>query len=149
MMLNTLAQRVVTELRQAQTYALGNVSRTATTFFPYGVYFDASENDTLRFFVDLNSNGKYQPNELVETIKLNPGNTISKLCVNMEKEVKTIANCTSVSKLNVVFTRPYPEPMLDSTPPNPPYGDAEIILSSDNGATKTVIVWMTGQLAIE
>ena len=150
MMLKTLAERIVTELRQAQTYSLGNVKGSAATFgIPYGVNFNTATNNTIIFFRDDSGDGTYNSgtDTLIETVKFNTGNTITGICVNLKKN----GACTAVNVLDVTFTRPYPEPEISSAScsAGSPCGDAEITLTSDNGTTKTIVVWMTGQLAIE
>jgi prepilin-type N-terminal cleavage/methylation domain-containing protein len=149
-LLNTLAHRIVSEFRQAQTYALGNVDKTSN-FLPYGVFASTNNTSSIIFFGDTSKNKKYEAGELVETLRFNTGNVITKLCVNMKKDGRDPSNCTSVTELHVTYTRPYPEPTIVPTPSvaGAPYADAEIIISTGTGITKTIVVWMTGQLAIE
>ena len=150
LVLNTLARQIVTEIRRTQTFAMGNVK--ASSLFPsYGLYADMSNPNSLIFFVDLNGNHLYDGGaELAETIKFSNANYISDLRVNMKKDPP---NGTSVTKLTIVFTRPYPEPAFIPTPivSGAPYSDGEIILSGTGSSapTKTIVLWITGQLAVE
>ena len=148
--LNNLANRVVTEIRGAQNYSLSSVS-VGGAFVPYGVSFDAATPKSFVFFMDKNGNGQYDaPTELINTLQLQIGNTITKVCVNMKADNLTPSNCTQApqSKMNITFKRPYPEPFFLPAG-TPPYSDIDIVLSSDSGLQKTVIVWITGQLAIQ
>jgi hypothetical protein len=146
--LNTLAYRITSEVRRAQTYALGNINNSGVGLLvPYGVYFNTATPRDVVLFADVNKSRKYDAGDvLIETLGLNAGNSVSGLCVNMKK---LPANCT-VTSLSVTFLRPYPEPTIS---PNiavgAPYGDADIKISTDSGLEKTIVVWATGQLAIE
>lgn len=157
LLLNTLAHQIITEVRHAQTFATANVSN-AGIYSPYGIFFDINVPKSFTLFSDFGSprNKIYDGGaELVQNFSLKGGNTISKLCVNMKKDNKTTADCTEVPRLHVTFTRPYPEPTFRATDASnvivgpPTITDVDVVLSSDTGQQKTLIIWIMGQIVIE
>jgi hypothetical protein len=151
--LNTLTQQIVTEVRHAQTYSLANVNTTigASEFQAYGVYFNITTPNSVILFTDLNKNTIYDGGiELINTFTIKNQNKISKICVNMKADNKNPSNCTSSPNvfINATFTRPYPEPILSSNLLAAPT-DVDIILQTDTGIQKTVVIWVTGQIAVE
>jgi type II secretory pathway pseudopilin PulG len=151
--LNTLAHQIITEIRYAQTYATANIIDSSGGTLPYGVFFSSASPNSFIVFADKNKDGLYNAgtDTLINTFKLKNNNTISNLCVNLKK-TPPVCNILSPNTLNITFVRPYPEPIIKTGVGDPvsgaPYGDAEITLSSGL-LQKTIVIWKTGQLAIE
>ncbi len=151
--LNTLANQVISVIRQSESYALTKPALSIGNYPPYGVYFSTGSPSSFILFKDTNKDHLYTEGESLQNLTFQPGFTIAKLCVNMKKNNKTPTTCTSVTNIDVSFTRPYPEPTITTTTSTVgeiPFTDVEIILSSGAGnIQKTIVVWVTGQLAIE
>ncbi len=160
--LDNLTHQVALYVRQAQVYGI-SVSSTYSEFKGYGVYFSASSADqkTFIFFNDQNGNGRYDPmsspcsgdpsDECVEKIKVQSGDYIYQIWANQ----KTLSPGTELEAVHIVFTRPNPDARIlginksDGSTFAGQIADVEIYLKSAREAVKRIVVWSTGQVAVE
>ncbi|MDP3661472.1 MAG: prepilin-type N-terminal cleavage/methylation domain-containing protein [bacterium] len=164
-----LAYDVALSLREAQSYGISVRESTVGGAFNngYGIHF---KSDTFFvFFSDKNNNRKYDgtsldgvcvqggESECLAVYKLERGNSIASFC-----GVLTAAgslDCrnftsgdTSVSFLDIVFKRPYPDAFIRTdlnTQNEERYQSARVLLvSPKRRESRTVEVFQTGQIAI-
>ncbi len=148
--LENLGHEIALTIRQAQVF--GVASRefgVGSQIFPsHGVRFESAENATFSLYADVDKNKKYTDvSELLETFTIRGGNHISQICGFLTPS----SNCISLQTLDVVFTRPDPEPSIigkieggESS-----YSYATVTVESRRGATSIVTVWSNGQIAIQ
>ncbi len=153
--LNTLANLVSTEIRQAQSREIG--STYLNEMKASGVSFDMTYPNSYMSFADSsalgnNRNDNLDPScggECKERMTIKSGSSISQLCGNIKKN----RTCTPVNSLHIAFLRPNPEPTItgvDTSNNILPFSDAEIMITSSDGSiTKTIVVWSTGLITVE
>lgn len=143
----TLAARtVVSSIRAAQFYGIGVKEFGPGEFPAYGVYFGPLPAVSYIVFADVDENNQWSgSSERVETQSILKRGYIDNggLC---GKENGQPIDC-SLSGLNIIFKRPYPDIFLygDNTSQGP-YDYVEITISSTRGNTKKVVVWKSGQV---
>jgi prepilin-type N-terminal cleavage/methylation domain-containing protein len=140
----------------------------------FGVHFDPNVKNSFFIFADSNTNGVYDSvseTPPIETFKAQYGFTISTLCAIDSSNNAFCApgctgatvlpsgivcgNSTAINSLDMVFKRPDPDAIITIngiSPPtnNPfPYSQAYIIVQAPGGATRSVIVSLTGQIIIK
>lgn len=169
--LDNLTHQVALIIRQAQVYGI-SVSQIYSSSKAYGVYFSTATPGDQKTFVLFNDRHGpfagdnapdkiYNPgpdpcggvdlnDECVEKVSIQSGDTVGTL---KAREKTDPANALTLKALYVVFTRPNPDAnILGVDANNNQYDklpDAEITLQSPKGATKRVVVWSTGQIAVE
>lgn len=148
--LDNLAHEVALAVRQAQVFGVSaREFGVGTGVFPTrGAHFDGVQNTTFFLFVDTDGNNKYSGTpELAETFTIGRRNYISSLC----GFVTSVSSCTPLDTVDIVFTRPDPEPTIlgkvDSS--EALYSYTTITVSSPGGASRTIAVWSNGQIAIQ
>lgn len=151
---NRAAQEISLTLRSAQARALAVQKFAPTGQFPqgYGVFFTTAANTSYILFADLDENGLYTKQEMVEEIDLPKPLTVAGL---LAKE-KTSPPGISYRELHIVYYRPDPVIVMrgvdaGSIPADLGAGDVEIILGSSDGSTslRKVVAWTTGQVSVE
>ncbi len=158
LVLRNVANQAAVVIRKAQIQGIsvkGFVTGTGEVFPSYGVNFAMSDNTTFALFADippLLGNGIFDGTcpssaECVQRYTLARGYTIKQLCGN-QKTGGPLATC-ALAFLDVTFTRPDPEALLLGNPGDIVFSDAEIVLQSRNGTTKTIVIWETGQITVE
>ncbi|MDP3726506.1 MAG: prepilin-type N-terminal cleavage/methylation domain-containing protein [bacterium] len=147
--LENLGHEIALTVRQAQVF--GVASRefgVGSNIFPsHGVRFDSAQNTTFFLYADTDKNKKYTGTpELLETFTIRGGNHISKIC----GFITPSSNCTELQVLDVVFTRPDPEPTITGKIEGgeAAYSYVTVTVESRRGATSVVTVWSNGQIAI-
>ncbi len=149
--LENLANEIALAVRQAQVF--GVASREfgiGSSIFPtHGAHFDSTQATTFFIYADTNDNSKYDGDaELLETFTVRRRNYISGLCGFLTSD----SICTPLTKLDVTFSRPDPEPTVLGTIANGEeanYSYATITVKSPPGNTRMVRVWSNGQIAIQ
>ncbi|MFA4890510.1 MAG: prepilin-type N-terminal cleavage/methylation domain-containing protein [Candidatus Paceibacterota bacterium] len=154
--LKKTSQEIAFAVREAQVYSL-SVKEYNGTFPGYGVHFDISKPDTIILFADVNKNSKYDEFDegdgidgKVKEYKIRTSDSFSSLCGN---EKSSPPGSCGLSKMDAVYLRPNPLITLKgwdnggSLLPN--FSDVEILISSPGGATKKIIIWVSGQITIE
>ena len=98
--------------------------------------------------------------ECVELFTIQSSEKIVALCGNLKSSGATLENWQSVpgadcslTALDIVFTRPDPDATITGESvvagEAVSFSDAEIVVASPRGDKKTVVVWQTGQIAVE
>lgn len=165
-LITNLATQVALTIREAQVSSLSVRAQAGTFNTGYGVLFTKANPTQYILFSDNGTTpGVYDSGDvIIETVKLPPGNTISKFCGfdgSLAPGFEPVASCsgttTPVSKLNITFIRPNPDARVVrqdtaniSTPINPPYTfNARIYVRSPNGLEKKVRVSALGLVSVE
>ncbi|MBI2109178.1 MAG: prepilin-type N-terminal cleavage/methylation domain-containing protein [Parcubacteria group bacterium] len=148
--LDNLAHEVALSVRQAQVFGVSSKeSAIGSGIFPsHGAHFDINQNAKFSLFIDIDENNKYTgESELSETFNIQRRNYISEICGFLT----SASSCTPLDVVDIVFTRPNPEPTLLGKVgvSENLYSYATITISSPSGATRSVVVWSNGQIAIQ
>ncbi|OGG57425.1 hypothetical protein A2853_03620 [Candidatus Kaiserbacteria bacterium RIFCSPHIGHO2_01_FULL_55_17] len=157
-LLENLAYDIALSIRQAQVYGI-SVHRFGATNFRvgYGLHFSKNDPITYVFFADANpsgGNGLYEENqnETIESSTIGRGYYIDKLCAPAGADAAT---CTSVDRLDIIFKRPEPDAFISANgvsgivTPAALQESARVVLKSPRGDEKSVIVEISGQIAIQ
>ena len=160
--LDNLTHQVALIIRQAQVYGI-SVSQ-GNQFRGYGVHFSVENPASQSMFTLFNdrnpSDKKYSPganpcngdinDECLEKISIRSGDTISLITAKAKTDPQ---NAINLKEVHIVFTRPNPDAnILGIDFGNNQYdklADVQITLKSLRLSTKKVIVWSTGQIAVE
>lgn len=143
-LLGNLAYDIALSIREAQVYGL-SVRQFASEFqIGYGVHF--SGTDSYVFFADINRNGLYDNpgDSIIQTYSLGRGHSILRYCADAECSDSASNN---VTYLDVVFFRPDPDASF-ATNRGTSYSEANIVVTSPAGATRTIAVQTTGQISV-
>lgn len=136
-------------MRKAQTFALGvrEFGQGSGVFPGYGAHFElASERDYV-LFADLNENREYDgSSEDVEALYIETSPKIFNLCAG--EKTQPPGDC-SLSELDITYLRPAPTIFFKSGIQNLTYADVQIKIKTPDGGIKTIVIWSTGQVAIE
>lgn len=153
--LQNLSQDIALQLKRAQTEGSGGKANQCSFLQKpaYGIFFNKNKNQ-FTYFADLNNNKYYDTtsicvagSESQEVFSIGNGNTISKICVNQKTG---LGNCsTTITDLQVTFTRPDLSATIVSGTYLSTILDAEIELLSASGQKKQIVIWPTGQISIE
>lgn len=151
-LIGNLAYDVALSVRQAQVFGLSvREFEVGSGQFAigYGVHFDSNTPSSYIFFADVNDNQIYDgPSEVVEILTLRNGYTIAEVCGELPTGTK---KCTpsDITFLDIVFERPNPEAIINTSVLSDVYSKAEITVMSPKGAERMVTVWSTGQISVE
>lgn len=140
------AEDIASSVRQVQAYGLGvKESGAGSGVFPgYGIYFQSAIPGSYVLFADKNNNFQDDAGEAINTIPIQNNIQISDLCAN-QKQIPT-GPC-GLSNLTAIYLRPQPQVILISGGFS--YADIEIKIKGIRGTTKTIILWLSGQISIE
>lgn len=152
LVLRNVAQQVALVVRKAQISGIsvqGIGSGAATVFPSYGINFDTSRNNSFVLFADTGIKNKLLDSacpsaECIQRYVLANGYTIKSLYGNQ----KTSAPGTSLNRLDISFTRPNPDALIVGNSVLG-FSDAEVVIQSKSGVTKTIVIWKTGQISIQ
>jgi type II secretory pathway pseudopilin PulG len=166
--LTSLAYDMALSIREAQVRAVGtqqfsDSDGVGRLEIGYGLHFDVTDGTSYLFFADCNSptdpsvcngndaDGQYKPadDDVIEIFTLAQGNTISGVCV-------TPGACRAVGPMlnplrfiDIVFRRPDPDAKITSFPTSVDRDETQIIISSPQGQTRTILVTKTGQISVQ
>lgn len=136
--------------RQAEAYGSGvKEFGTGSDIFPgYGIYFQKSSPKDYLIFADTNGSKTYDgPSELVQQFHISTAGSVYDICGNQKTNPPGACN---LSSLVVVYLR---SPTgLDITVRGGDgnnYTDAEVIIKSARGLQSKLILWVSGQIAVE
>ena len=151
--LSNLSQDVALSVRLAQSYGL-NVRRDASAGFDtsYGVHFDSSDNTSYLIFRDTGRTGSGYTGNDEEVFQLNQGYTISNLCARIAGSANS--NCFSggsgtITDMDITFDRPKPDANFRDNNGSTNYESVTINVSAPDGATKSIIVRITGYINVQ
>lgn len=158
MALNRTAQEVALTFRKAQSFALA-VRGFGSQFPGYGVRFDLADSDrAFILFADFPTGtedflgdqryGGPDSGEKVEEFRIQTAAKITRLCKNKQPDGVSWENC-ELSNVEAVYTRPDPIIALRADGDAQGVSNLGIEISSLRGVTKTIVVWITGQVTIE
>lgn len=161
LILRNVVQQVALVVRKAQIEGVSvrGIDRGLGEVFPsYGVSFDTSAagipppNTGFVLYADFpaqSGNNIFDgvcpaSLECVQRYSLAKGYTIKELWGNRKSGFPG----TSLSRLDVAFMRPNPDAFIIGNA-STAFSDAEIVVQSKAGSTKTIVIWKTGQISIE
>lgn len=136
-------------VREAQTYGTATKEKSQGSTDPdaaqlgYGIYLSTSGSEnSATLFVDTNDNGVYNSNEARTIFTLPPRVSLSDFC-----GVQGVSRDCNMPHMTIFFKRPKTDALI--TAPGGTYDSAELVLSSVHGGTRTVRVYVTGQIAVQ
>lgn len=135
-------------VREAQTFGVATKEESKGSTDPdaakkgYGIYLSASSGNTATLFVDSNDNGVYNSSEAISTFTPSSRVSISGFCVL----TGAVRDCTR-PYVTIFFKRPKTDAYISHGGTS--YDSAEMILTSTYGGTRTVRVYVTGQIAVQ
>ncbi len=158
-LLANLAYDVALSVRQAQTYGVGVKQNISGTFDrSYGIHF--GNRGYYILFSDNNNNGNYDLGngdsgcfpgyECLNFWKLQRGNYIQRICAGASCSDSPAGS--NIDGIDIVFTRPDPEPKITGFRNGSPAATAEtatITVASPQGATRSVVVRSSGQISVQ
>ena len=134
-LLKSQAYELAIDIRRAQVAGVSVAGNDVVyRSRPFGIYVDGANNQ-YKLFHDNNGNGAYDSGEALETTGIDSRFTIS--CIKYET-----GSC--INTATVLFKRPNFDAVLPGN-----HTELQITLSSQNGATRTVAVYVTGQVAVQ
>jgi prepilin-type N-terminal cleavage/methylation domain-containing protein len=170
--LQNLSQQIALQVSSAQKKALAGSRPILQNFIPsgsggtawlpaYGVCFTTEANGCtlasqygaqnqikgFTLFVDDKNDLEYNnPQEKLDTIEIKGGDYIYELCVNEATNPQS-SSC-NVNELQIIYTRPdiSPEIMYDTSLQSA--NDATVKIQSENGQTREVVIWKSGQIEV-
>ena len=145
--LSRTVQAVAVSFREAESSALAvrEFKPDSISYFPaYGLHFENPPLTTYFLFADLNNNRVYDAGEKADEFQINGQPRVSRLCGGTRSSPPGRCDLT---RLDVVFVRPNPDIFINSDKGS--FSDAEAVLLLPDGQEKKVVIWSTGQLAIE
>ena len=155
-LMNQTARQIASTLRDAEQRSVSVSQRGGATVKNYGVYFDTAANSDFVLFNDADDNLKYDSsgvcdNECIANYSFTQG-------VHIKSLKKPDDN--TLNGMHVIFYRPDPSIKISDESgmcvsgvlpcPVGGYGPFKITIESrDTSLTKTIDVWLTGQISIE
>ncbi len=137
-LLRDLAYEVALSVREAQVLGISVRGQGGVFTDAYGVHF--TSGTTYTSFIDEDDNGRYDMGEDLSSYTIGQGNAITDLCAE--------TTC-GLDSLDVLFRRPEPDALFFTDPAVSPIGSARVVLGGQDGGTRAVRIWSTGQIAVE
>jgi prepilin-type N-terminal cleavage/methylation domain-containing protein len=154
--LSNLAHDVALTLRQAQTYGINVKESSLNVFSSYGVSFSITSNKNFILFADSSPLGSYDGGfdscpssapECVDRYSIKRGNYIKSICAGPSESE---CDSNNAATLNILFQRPDSDAHIRSSKySTSDQSFAKIVVASENGNTKSIIVRNTGQIYVE
>jgi len=147
--IENLAHEIAISIRQAQVFGqnIREFGAGSNQFPSYGVHFDSTNKNSFVFFADVNGNKKYDSpdcvsvgTECIERFIIQTGSSISDLCGD---------TVCSRDSLDVTFTRPDPDAYILSNGAGSPHSTGDIVVTTNKGESKKVVVSAVGQISIK
>lgn len=157
-------QSLASDIRRVQVYGISVKENPEETgqFPAYGMHFDfLNLGDRVYFlFADVNDNALYDDGELVSSNDVPAPGYVYDICSKLKTPDIPNPNCNvechstnpGITGLDIIFKRPTPDIYLyriQGAVPIGPCEDVEIVVRSPRGGSKTVVIWRTGQVAVE
>lgn len=167
LVLANTAYDIALTLRSAQTYGLGSRGVGAAANVGYGVHFVRGNPDSFTFFADTaggescaGATPDCKPGDrvytegdtVIQAYKLGNGMTVSDICAYaLGSWSCAYAQGGGLSSLDIVFSRPNPDPFMSkdgSYPPDPAFRvtAACLVISSPQGSAQFLSVGSSGQI---
>ena len=153
--LSTTSQDVSLLIRGVQSYSSSvreSSSGTGQFSYGYGIDFDMSDLKSVTLFTDKNSNKVYDLGDtLVEKNILRNGVTIKSVCVT---DATNTQSCSaSFKSLQITFIRPSLSATISTVDTSgfirTSWASGQIVLTSQQGVTKTISVNSFGQISVQ
>jgi prepilin-type N-terminal cleavage/methylation domain-containing protein len=153
--LSTTAQDVSLTIRSVQSYSSSvreSSGGTGQFSYGYGISFDMSDLKSVTLFTDKNSNKVYDLGDtLVDKSLLRNGVSIKSICATDSANVQSCSS--SFKSLQITFIRPSLSATISTVDTSgfirTSWVSGQIILSSQQGITKTISVNSFGQISIQ
>ena len=144
------SEDIASNVRLAEAYGLGVKESSADLFPGYGVYFKSTVTNSYVIFADNNNDSIYQVSEKIKDLTIQTSVQIYDLCANVKQ---TPPGTCGLASLTTFFKRPTPIVSLKGEQTIGgvvvPASDIEIKIRGSRGTTKTIVVWLSGQISIE
>lgn len=149
-LLRALAYNVALSFREAQTFGISGRSVGGTFAYRYGVYIASASPTQYILFGDTNNNSAYEASEVITAYSMNAGYGFSEFCARLSNGVERCASTGSIANLTIMFKRPEPDAVIrtNNMGPSDVYTQATVTMVSPTGATRSVTVTTTGQIAV-
>ncbi len=147
-LLRDLAYDVALSFREAQVFGISGKSSGGTFAYRYGVYIAKGAPTQYILFGDRNNNSAYDSNEVITAYSMRAGYGISEICAHRSDGYNRCASTNDLANLTVMFKRPEPDAIIRTDATGEVYTDATVTLTSASGATRSVTVTSTGQIAV-
>lgn len=154
-LLSTVAYEVAITIRETQVIATsvsGIESGGNTTFdAPYGIYLDEANGDSYIQYADINEDGAYDSStdEIRNEYTVGDLFTIQDVCTDTGSDVECFSD-SSLSVVDIIYQRPSSSAIIYTTGGSGgTMRKVDIIIASDGGATSTVSVYKSGQIAVD
>lgn len=163
--LAALAREIGLLVREAQVYGLAvkEFPEQQLLFPPYGVHISKDKPREVIFFGDIGSHAFIYESgdgcgedstECIRRMTLSGPEYIDKICVipgGGQGGDEDLTEVCDIDGLNITFRRPDPEAWIVADDPLKRYNGARIYLRSnkDSRETRTVRIWITGQISIQ
>lgn len=156
---DSLAHQIAQWIRDAQISSMG-VRRSSGGSFDhgYGLHFTTAGGAQFVYFSDTNDNGIYDTGSdgVEETVGLLQGYKVTLIC-GQHSGIDTDLSCggesrfTSLPFADISFRRPNPDALIKGYPVggSDAYSPLRITITAPKGYTRTVVVYVTGQVSIE
>lgn len=157
---DSLAHQIAQWVRDAQISSMGvRKSKILGVFAPgYGLHFSASVPDQFIYYVDSNGNGVYDSgsDSIEQTVKLLQGYKITLICgrhsgIPVDTTCGGYGQFAAQSFSDISFKRPNPDANIygDNIAGSSVYSPLRITITAPQGYSRTVVVYVTGQVSIE
>lgn len=153
--LQNLAYDIALSIRQAQVFGISVQRFQGGYAQAYGMHFDSANPNDYVLFADvlIPPNGTYecpQPGtptcEIVQSVTIRSGYRISSLCARQEGQIELTCG---LSSLDITFRRPEPDAYIRAGGLEGLSEAARIDVSSPQGLTKSILVEVSGQIAVQ
>lgn len=160
--IDSIAHQMAQWVRDAQISSMGARRSVAGTFIlGYGLHFETAQPNQFIYFADVNGDGIYAAGTdgIEKTVDLLQGYRISLLCgshggVTAASTCGGVTSSAATSVMDISFRRPYPDAnikgdSIGTSPAASVYSPARITVTSPQGLTRTIVVYVTGQVSIQ
>lgn len=152
-LLENLAYDMALTVRQAQVYGISTQRFGANNYSAgYGLHFAMSSPALYVLFADaVTANGLYDSGELVQSIAIERGYTIQKLCAT---PINGSEDCT-LTQLDILFKRPEPDAWISANGTScillsgSCQESARIFVNSPRGDVYSILVDVNGQVSVQ
>jgi hypothetical protein len=158
------SQSVITSIRRAQVYGISvkEVSAGTGQFPAYGIHFDPAPSTAYHLFADIlpagdppGDNSYNDVAELLITYDVPAPGYIFDICAEQKQDGGCTASGSGgicgLGGADIVFRRPVPDIYLydASGALMNPCNDMEIVVKSPRAGQRSVVIWRSGQIAVE
>lgn len=164
--LDLFTHQVAQAVREAQVTAMSvrRATGPGLQFPAYGLHVARSPNNEVVIFADYDTDRKFDLNEGQSTTTFDGGMSISALCGESPNTTFTSGTCPgrdNANSFDIMFVRPNPDAIIcgvsgggepaiaPCTGGAVPYSSARITVQNVRGHSRTIEVWITGQITTQ